>query len=352
MRTCSCCGGFGLERPDEGVSAFSRDPLCTIAIPVYHRMEKALAFAAVESALAEARPDVEILVIDDHTTDGTWDRLTQLVGDRHARLLRNERNLGLFQNFNRCLDEARGQYVRILCSDDMLEPGSLEDELTVMERHHDMALLTTHGVRVAPDGRALGLQAAALPEGYYHGERGIAAVLRSNARTGYNTLNYPSGVLLRKTAADAAGRFRTDMRVSGDVEYFLRVLQGGTLGVLHRIGCRITVHPDQVGSRHAFEPLALGELFTLVDEFRPILRNDDSEVEVRRATAALGVWQALRLAMRGDMDCALAHLRVVRGHGAGGLEMLAGFARLLARRARWAVQGPFVPSDLEPDGPL
>jgi glycosyltransferase involved in cell wall biosynthesis len=334
------------------VSALSRDPLCTIAIPVYHRMEKALAFAAIESALAEARTDIEILVIDDHTTDGTWDRLIDVVGDRPARLLRNDRNLGLFQNFNRCLDEARGQYVRILCSDDMLEPGSLGDELTVMERHHDMALLTTHGVRIAPDGRALGLQAAALPEGYYRGERGIAAVLRSNAGTGYNALNYPSGVLLRKTAADAAGRFRTDMRVSGDVEYFLRVLQHGALGVLHRVGCRITVHPDQVGSRLALEPLAMRELFTLIDEFRPILRGHASEAEVRRATAALSVWQALRLVVRGGVHGALAHFDVARRHGAGGPEMLSGFARLLARRARWAVQGPFGPLGVVPDHPL
>jgi len=353
--TCSSCGDFGLERPVEGVSTLSRDPLCTIAIPVYHRMEKALAFAAVDSALAESRDDVEILVIDDHTTDGTWDRLTEIVGDRgdrRTRLLRNERNLGLFQNFNRCLDEARGQYVRILCSDDMLEPGSLDDELAVMERHHDMALLTTHGVRVTPDGRALGLQAAALPEGYYCGEHGITAVLRTNAGTGYNTLNYPSGVLLRKSAADAAGRFRTDMRVSGDVEFFLRVLQRGALGVLHRVVCRITVHADQVGSRFALEPLAMNELFTLIDEFRPILRSHDEEAEVRRATAALSVWQALRVAVRGDMRFAKAHLEVARNHGAGGPEMLTGFARLLARRVRWAIEGPFVPPDLAPDRPL
>jgi glycosyltransferase involved in cell wall biosynthesis len=326
--------------------------LCTIAIPVYHRMEKALAFAAVESALAEARADVEILVIDDHTTDGTWDRLTQVVDDPRARLLRNDRNLGLFQNFNRCLDEARGQYVRILCSDDTLEPGSLGDELTVMQRHPDIALLTTRGLRIAPDGRVLGVQAAALPEGCYRGDRGIAAVLRSNADTGYNSLNYPSGVLLRKAAADGAGRFRADMRMSGDVEYFLRVLQQGALGVLHRVGCRITVHPDQIGARLSVDPIVMQELFELLEEFRPILRGHDSESEVKRATAGLSSWLAVRAAVRGDLHSAIAHVQVARQHDAGTGEMIAGLARLLARRARWAVQGPFVAAALRPDETL
>ena len=221
-----------------------RSPLCTIAIPVYHRREKSLAFAAIESALAEPRDDVEILVIDDFTTDGTWDEL-QRITDPRARMLRNERNVGLFANFNRCLDEARGQFVRILCSDDLLEPGSLDEELGIMTSHPDIALLSTRGLRVSPEGGVLGVQAAALPAGRYAGEVGIASVLRANLATGYNALNYPSGILLRKSSADAAGRFSLQMRMSGDVEYFLRVLREGALGVMARVGCRVTVHRDQ-----------------------------------------------------------------------------------------------------------
>jgi glycosyltransferase involved in cell wall biosynthesis len=334
------------------VSTVPDSPLCTIAIPVYHRMEKALAFAAVESALAERREDVEIVVIDDHTTDGTWERLQEIARDARTRLLRNERNVGLFQNFNRCLDEARGRYVRILCSDDALEPGSLSVELDVMERHRDMALLTTRGRRIAPDGAVLGLQATALAEGYYRGDRGITAVLRANAQTGYNALNYPSGVLLRKAAADAAGRFRTDMRVSGDVEYFLRVLRHGALGVLDQVGCRVTVHPDQVGSRHSLEPLVVAELFQLADEFRGVLNGHVGGGELRRAMAGLSTWQALRSALQGSAALATANLRTARTHGADVLDMASGFAHLLGRRARWAIRGPSPPDRVAPDRAL
>ena len=326
-------------------------PLCTIAVPVYHRRSRALAFAAIESALAQPRSDVEILVIDDHTTDGTWDDVSR-IADPRARVLRNERNLGLFANFNRCLDESRGRYVRILCSDDVLEPGTLDDELAVMERHPEMALLSTRGLRVGADGRVLGLQAAALPEGWYSGRRGIAAVLRANAATGYNTLNYPSGVLLRRSAADAAGRFRTEMRMVGDIEYFLRVLQQGALGVLNRVGCRITVHADQVGSTLALEPLVMQELFGLADVFEEELGDGAVRRRVRAGTGGLSAWQALRATLGGDLRSAAAHLDVARRNHVGAVAMLTGFVGLLLRRSRWMLRGPFVPSGITPDRPL
>jgi hypothetical protein len=326
-------------------------PLCTIAIPVYHRMDKALAFAAIESALAEPRRDLEILVIDDCTTDGTWDRLSR-ISDPRARVLRNARNLGLFANFNRCLDEARGRYVRILCSDDVLEPGTLDDELAVMELHPDVALVTTRGLRMTPDGAVQGVQARALPEGYYRGEHGIAAVLRGNSATGYNTLNYPSGVLLRKSAADAAGRFRPDMQMSGDVEYFLRMLQVGALAVLDRVGCRITVHGDQVGTRLSLEPRIMQEQFSLVDSFQRCLGSVQARNQVRRWIAGISVLQAVRSLLALDPRSAVAHLGVARRNGVGIVGMIAGFARLLTQRARWTLRGPFVPGLVAPDGPL
>jgi glycosyltransferase involved in cell wall biosynthesis len=328
-----------------------RAPLCTVAIPVYHRRNKSLALAAIESALAETRDDVEILVIDDCTTDGTWELLQQ-IRDPRARVLRNERNVGLFGNFNRCLDEAHGEFVRILCSDDALEPGTLNDELAIMSSHPDMALLTTRGLRVSPDGAVLGLQAAALPEGRYRGELGIAVVLRASLTTGYNAVNYPSGILMRKSSVDAVGRFNASMRVAGDVDYFLRLLRVGALGVVNRIGCRVTVHQDQVGSRLALEPSTMQEQFTLLDAFADCLGGEHSRREFRRWAAGLSVWQALRSTLVGDVSNANAHLGVAHRNGMAAWEMVYAFAQLIVRRLRWRVGGPFVPGGAMPDGPL
>jgi hypothetical protein len=157
---------------------------------------------------------------------------------------------------------------------------------------------------------------------------------------------------MRKSSADAAGRFRKEMRMAGDLEYFLRVLRVGALGVVDRIGCRITVHDDQVGTRLSLEPEVMQEQFCLVDEFGDYLGDDRARRDVRRAVAGLSLWQALRSALGCDLATAGAHLRVARRNGTATWELALAFGRLLIRRVRWRICGPFVPSGVVPDGPL
>src|SRR5579885_2083954 len=99
--------------------------LCTIAIPVYNRAQ--LVRQALESALAQDLENTEILVIDNCSTDGTWETLHEY-SDPRLRLVRNPTNVGLFGNLNRCLELAEGKYLRILCSDDRLLPGCIRTE--------------------------------------------------------------------------------------------------------------------------------------------------------------------------------------------------------------------------------
>jgi glycosyltransferase involved in cell wall biosynthesis len=105
-------------------------PTCTVAIPVFNR--KDMVQRAVASALAQPVSSLDVLVVDNCSTDGTWDALQRL-SDPRLRLVRNSHNVGLFGNFNRCLDLATGTYLRFLCSDDTLAAGCLQREISEME---------------------------------------------------------------------------------------------------------------------------------------------------------------------------------------------------------------------------
>ena len=205
---------------------------CTVAIPVYNR--QSMIRRAVDSALAQTVPGLEILVVDNSSTDGTWDVL-QTYKDSRLLLARNERNVGLFGNFNRCLDLAQGQYLRFLCSDDKLIPCSLAQEIEIMDAHQEVALLTTRGRRVNERGYVLGPQADHFQPGIYLGQQAICAVLWFQAHYAYNPLNYPSGILLRREIARQVGPFDTTMKMSGDVDFFLRVLERGALAVVDSV---------------------------------------------------------------------------------------------------------------------
>ena len=102
-----------------------------IIIPVYNRA--AMVREAIESALRAARDvPVEIVVVDDASTDGTWDSLRDC-DDPRIRCFQMESNSGQSAARNRGLDAARGTYVKFLDSDDILSPGHLPAEVQALQ---------------------------------------------------------------------------------------------------------------------------------------------------------------------------------------------------------------------------
>lgn len=79
---------------------------------------------AVRSALAQNFDDFEVLVVDNGSTDGTWEILTKLQAP-NLRVMQNEKNLGCYGNHNSCLTHARGEWVKFLHGDDELMPDCL-----------------------------------------------------------------------------------------------------------------------------------------------------------------------------------------------------------------------------------
>jgi glycosyltransferase involved in cell wall biosynthesis len=88
---------------------------------------------AVESALSQSDGQVEVIVVDDGSTDDTADTLARRFGSR-IRLLRTARRLGAGAARNAGARQARGELLAFLDSDDIWLPGKLDAELGVLER--------------------------------------------------------------------------------------------------------------------------------------------------------------------------------------------------------------------------
>jgi len=106
-------------------------PKVSILIPVYNREN--FIVECIESALAQTYTHIEVVVVDNASTDGTWAICQQFAAkDQRVRVFRNDTNIGPVLNWKRCMDEASGIYGKILFSDDLIESDFLEKTLPLL----------------------------------------------------------------------------------------------------------------------------------------------------------------------------------------------------------------------------
>ena len=112
--------------------------MVTIIVPAYNCIKYLK--DTVQSALSQSYPDLELLILDDGSTDGTLDLIDQIAGkDSRIRALPNERNLGVAQTRNRGLAAAQGEYVAFLDADDLWMPDKLERQIgAIREKELDL----------------------------------------------------------------------------------------------------------------------------------------------------------------------------------------------------------------------
>lgn len=103
-------------------------PGISVLVPVYNREE--FLPACLESACAQTVRDLEVIVVDNASTDATWNVCRSFAArDSRIRIFRNASNIGPVRNWRRCFEEARGLYGKVLFSDDLISPSFLERTL-------------------------------------------------------------------------------------------------------------------------------------------------------------------------------------------------------------------------------
>ncbi len=123
-------------------------PKVSILIPVYNR-EVYLA-DCIQSALSQVVSDIEVVIVDNASTDMTWEICRKFAAnDSRIKIFRNEKNVGPVRNWKRCFDMARGEYGKLLFSDDLIAPDYLKKTLPYLEDRSVGFVFTC--VEVGPD---------------------------------------------------------------------------------------------------------------------------------------------------------------------------------------------------------
>ena len=219
----------------------------SVVIPTYNRAHTVL--DAVRSVLPQRYRDLELIVVDDGSTDDTAARLGALA-DPRLRVIMG-RHAGVSAARNLGVSKASGQLISFLDSDDLWHPDKLAAEVAFLARHPEVHAVFTdlekrHGDHVFPSFMrqtsvfSRRLERAAYPEGLVLEARDMRLCLLEEVPI------KPSALTLRRAAFDAAGGFDETWSSSEDWEFLLRLAREHRFAYLDRPLAVLTISPDSL----------------------------------------------------------------------------------------------------------
>jgi glycosyltransferase involved in cell wall biosynthesis len=197
------------------------NPKVSVVIPTHERAYKVQ--KTIDSALAQTFSDFEIIVIDDGSSDGTGEILAEKYGDRIRYYF--QMNQGASVARNRGVQEARGEWIAFLDSDDLWEPEKLEWQFKTLEQLDSQcgACYTDVHLLNYPETRTF----FQLAEGNYRHQGPIGInheALRLLVRPGgAGMVICLSSLLARAEVIRKSGGFDTKLLYSQDSEFMFRL---------------------------------------------------------------------------------------------------------------------------------
>jgi len=177
---------------------------------------------AIESVLAQDFPDFELLISDDASTDGSGEVIAAYAAkDRRIRFHLHQANLGMVQNWNWCLSQARGEYIKFVCGDDKLaSPRALARLVELLETNPSATLASSARLFIGENGEHLETWDFCKP-GRHAGTSIICRCLEADR----NLIGEPTAVLFRRR--EAARGFNPGYRQVVDMEFWFHLLEKG-----------------------------------------------------------------------------------------------------------------------------
>ncbi len=219
-------------------------PACTVSVivPTYNRAD--LLEQSVKSALDQTLVDLEVIVVDDGSTDATADVVKRIEDPRVSYI--HQENQGVAAARNTGIMAARGTYISFLDSDDLLTKDALRRGVEVMEWNPGVAFAYGQAYLMDAGGRIFGSrrqeeQASYVREGSYEIEK---ALINGNQIP-------TSTMLVRGESLRAAGLFDTSFRHgSEDFELWVRLARSGSVSYIAEPLATYRMHESSISRTH------------------------------------------------------------------------------------------------------
>jgi glycosyltransferase involved in cell wall biosynthesis len=182
----------------------------------------------LDSVLRQTLSEIEIIYLDDASTDNSREVLAAFLPDRRIRVFSNEANSGsVFRQWNRGLRQCRGEYVWIAEADDYAEPRFLATLVDRLDRHPEIGLAYCQSWNVDEAGRIRGSNRA-YTDGLDRERWQRDYIAPGSEEVGralifMNTIPNASAAVFRRRLAQQIGGADATLRLSGDWLMWVRI---------------------------------------------------------------------------------------------------------------------------------
>lgn len=205
----------------DNTTACNATPLVSVVIPAFNAARTLR--MAVDSVLSQTYPALEIIVIDDASTDDTPNVIAEYC-QPNFRSIRLRRNSGVSAARNRGIEAAQGELIAFLDADDEWLPEKISRQMAEYACRPAISMVACYAYDISASGEIL----------HRHNAHRKAVTGPHAWRT---LLRYPfimtSAVMIPKALLDQAGGFDTAMRVAEDQDLWIRLARLGEVGFVH-----------------------------------------------------------------------------------------------------------------------
>lgn len=307
-------------------------PLVSVCIPVYNNSD--FIKETMKSVLKSSYRNIELILVDDNSTDTSLEvmkkaakgfveealasdfydfsdkELTYKASSANGKiheidkndfpkinkeahtilLFHNSENLGMAGNWNRCLELTNGEYIKLICADDLIDESLISREVQILQAYPNVLSVESDTEFRDSEGRSQGFYKRYRKSGVVDGKE-----IAKYSLFHRDYLGAPLANMFRKSSYDEYGGFDTDFSYIIDYEFFMRLAVKGKVYIIHEPLNFFRIREDS----NTGEVLKgdKGEAYVdeherLVKKYQTVLKLSDSEVKksvrIRKLMNVLG----------------------------------------------------------------
>jgi glycosyltransferase involved in cell wall biosynthesis len=220
-------------------------PLVSIVIPVKNGMPYLK--KCIESVSRQAISNLEVIISDDHSTDGSREFLATLNPDIF-KVITPLHPMSIGEHWTFVTSQAQGQYIKLLCSDDEILLGGLHHQVVALDENPSVQFVASKRNIITASGKVL---IRNFGVGNSSGIKNGMEVLKKSFLSGTNIIGEPSAVLFRRTTLQENLPWNDSRPYLLDFEMYARILiqSNSNIALLDTTDATFRLHGESLSNR-------------------------------------------------------------------------------------------------------